>query len=212
VNIFDDTNPRETRKIRIGVEIGQKKDPKAIAVAEIDRRHVLHRSDVTHFLVRHLSQLPPGTSYPKISQRVGEIADQVHERKRVSVTIFLNATGLGDPIASMVAEQLSEGRLRPVYLNHGDRLHDDFDKIVLGKAFLVTRLQALLQSGRIHLPEGNEAQALAQALQDYEISIDENANDRYGAFRVGPQDHLVTALGLAVHDDAKPTSGVIPML
>lgn len=33
---------------------------------------------------------------------------------------------------------------------------------------------------------------------DYEIRVDENANDKYGAFKVGTHDDLVTSLGLAV--------------
>jgi hypothetical protein len=35
-------------------------------------------------------------------------------------------------------------------------------------------------------------------LLDYEIRISEDANERYGAFKVGTHDDLVTALGLAV--------------
>lgn len=66
----------------------------------------------------------------------------------------------------------------------------------------MSRLQALLQTGRIHLPETTEARTLAQELRDYEIRIDENANDTYGAFKVGTHDDLVTALGLAVQRDA----------
>jgi hypothetical protein len=38
---------------------------------------------------------------------------------------------------------------------------------------------------------------LAKELLDYEIHIDEDANDKYGAFKVGTHDDLVTALGLA---------------
>jgi hypothetical protein len=45
-----------------------------------------------------------------------------------------------------------------------------------------------------------EAQVLAQELLDYEIHVDEKANDTDGAFRVGSHDNLVTALGLAVQD------------
>jgi hypothetical protein len=37
-------------------------------------------------------------------------------------------------------------------------------------------------------------------LLDYEIRINEDANERYGAFKVGAHDDLVTALGLAVQD------------
>lgn len=42
-----------------------------------------------------------------------------------------------------------------------------------------------------------------QELLDYEIRVDENANDRYGAFRVGTHDDLVTALGLAVNSEPR---------
>ena len=43
-----------------------------------------------------------------------------------------------------------------------------------------------------------DAEAMFQELLDYEIQGDERANDRYGAFKVGTHDDLVTALGLAV--------------
>jgi hypothetical protein len=79
----------------------------------------------------------------------------------------------------------------------------------LGKAFLVSRLQMLLQSGRVHLPRNPAAETLAAELLNYEIRVDEKANDRYGAFKVGTHDDLVTALGLTVQLDFGPTSMVI---
>jgi hypothetical protein len=88
----------------------------------------------------------------------------------------------------------------PVTFTHGDRL--DWEPggpgMRLGKAYLVARLQVLLDDGRLHLPETREARQLGQELRDYEVRIDEKANDTYGAFRVGQHDDLVTALGLAV--------------
>jgi hypothetical protein len=69
-------------------------------------------------------------------------------------------------------------------------------------------LQALLQTSRLKLPQTREAEALAKELQDYEIKVDENANDKYGAFRVGAHDDLVTALGLCVVYQ-KPPSRVL---
>lgn len=42
---------------------------------------------------------------------------------------------------------------------------------------------------------------LAEELLEYEVKVAEDANDRYGAFKVGSQDDLVTALGLALQDD-----------
>jgi hypothetical protein len=60
---------------------------------------------------------------------------------------------------------------------------------------MVSRLQALLQNGRLHLPRTPEAETLTEELQNFEIRVSEDANDRYGAFKVGTHDDLVTALG-----------------
>ncbi len=87
---------------------------------------------------------------------------------------------------------------------HGDRLLSDaygFDTASVGKAYLVNRLQVLLGTNRLAFPSSKaEAAVLARELQDYEIRIDDDANDRYGAFKVGTHDDLVTALGLSVLD------------
>ena len=79
-----------------------------------------------------------------------------------------------------------------------ERRTADGREVKIGKAWLVGQLQVLLQSGRLHLPKTAEAEALAQELLDYEIRIDPDGNDKYGAFKVGRHDDLVTALGLAV--------------
>ncbi len=69
----------------------------------------------------------------------------------------------------------------------------------VGKAYLVSRLQALFQTGRVKLPAGHpEAAAMSRELMGYEIRVDADATDRYGAFKTGAHDDLVTALGLAV--------------
>ena len=60
------------------------------------------------------------------------------------------------------------------------------------------RCRPLLQTGRILLPQTREAHALAAELLDYEIRVNPDANERYGAFKVGTHNDLVTALGLAV--------------
>lgn len=38
---------------------------------------------------------------------------------------------------------------------------------------------------------------LVEELQEFKINVPEDANGRYGAFRVGSHDDLVTALGMA---------------
>ncbi|HSL82164.1 MAG TPA: hypothetical protein VLF66_05275 [Thermoanaerobaculia bacterium] len=198
--------------VRIGVDIGQKRDPTAVCVAEAELRQVEGRTEI-HYLIRHLERLPLGTPYPRVAERVAEVEGQVRAKTGETPTIFVDATGVGQPIVDLVRERLPGGWLVPVYLTHGDRRVETREgegvRVSLGKAYLVSRLQAVLQNHRLHLPHTREAEALTEELLDYEIRVDESANDRYGAFRVGTHDDLVTALGLAVQDDANPTSSFL---
>ena len=209
--------PRQTKKrtlTTIGVDIGQKRDPTAIAVAEIEYRD----SDLprckkeSHYLIRHLERLPLGTPYPEVSKRVDRICQGVETQTGRRPDLFVDATGVGQPIVDLLNDSShSAHRVWAVYFTYGDRRNEDRgeDRVTLGKAFLVSRLQMLLQFQRIHLPRGHrEADALVQELLDYEIRVDDNANDKYGAFRVGTHDDLVTALGLAVQKE--PSVSVYP--
>jgi hypothetical protein len=85
-----------------------------------------------------------------------------------------------------------------VYCVHGERrVEHGNSEIRMGKQWLVSRLQALAQTGRLHLPKTPEAEAARKELQDYEIKISDDGSDTYGVFRTGKHDDLVTAFGLA---------------
>lgn len=200
----------------MGVDIGQKRDPTTIAVVEWGERVVgqklvkrgnviVDRRDETeyHHTARHLERLPLGTPHTAVARRVADLANGVRERtgRRLS-KLYVDATGVGQPVVDLLSE--CGVRAAGVYFNHGDkRVEVSRRQVNLGKAYLVSRLQALLQARRIHLPRADEAEVLAQELLDYEIRVDQDANDRYGAFRVGTHDDLVTALGLAVQAEPK---------
>lgn len=225
----------------IGIDIGQKRDPTAIAVAELQRRgrggdgfKQVVGPPVEHYVIRHLERLPLGTPYPDAAKRLGEIVANLKRQAsiaaeerylaepygyarrdpgNVNLTTYVDATGVGQPVVDLL--NAAKVNVNPVYFTHGDRRTEERQeyplkgfRVSLGKAWLVSRLQALLQTGRIHLPDTNEARVLAKELQDYEIKVSEDANDKYGAFKVGTHDDLVTALGLAVQDCPKPR-GVI---
>ena len=190
--------------ILIGVDVGQKRDPTAVCVAEPERRELDGRVE-THFLVRHLERLPLGTPYPRVAERLAAIAGAVRQKTSSPPRVYVDATGVGQPLVDLLRGQLGSKRPVAVYFTHGDRRRATLEgrqRIVsLGKAYLVSRLQALLQSGRLHLPRTAEAEVLTDELLTYEIRVDEHANNRYGAFKVGTHDDLVTALGLAVQTD-----------
>jgi hypothetical protein len=193
--------------VTIGMDVGQRIDPTAFVVLEAEWRAVDGRREV-HFLGRHVERLPIGTPYPAVATRAAEIADKLRERTRTAPDLFLDATGVGTPVFDALKAARVWATLYPVFFNHGDRLvweqSGDLVQVKLGKAWLVSRLQSLFQHNRLHLPDTPETTVLAKELSDYEIRVDEDANDKYGAFKVGTHDDLVTALGLACLRDPLP--------
>lgn len=214
--------------VTIGVDLGQRRDPTAIAVVEREWRDVGARWEA-HHTARHLERLDLGTPYPAVARRVAEVIEilrrliQAAEREALLAEsdplgppapepptlgeVYLDTTGVGQPVVDVLRE--AGVRVRAVYFTHGDRRTDGGDEVKLGKAWLVSRMQSLLQNGRLHLPRTAEAEVLAKELLDYEIKVDQNANDTYGAFKVGTHDDLVTALGLATQEDGQDPDAVV---
>ena len=191
--------------LRLGVRIGQRSSPSALCVTDSEeRRNPDTRRQDQHFLVRHLERLPAGTRFPDLARRVAEVVERLIDRTDTSPTLFLDATGLGQPIVDLVDQHLQRGRVVSVFFTHGDRRNQEDTVITLGKAFLVSELQTLLQTHRLHLPDTPQARTLADYLLDYEIHVEPDANERYGAFSVGHHDDLVTALELAVQTWKSP--------
>jgi hypothetical protein len=200
--------------VAVGVDLGQKRDPTAIAVVEAQRRDRDGRSE-DYYITRFLERLPLGTPYPAIAERVQMVIANIRRQVAASepprfetpppsatITLYVDGTGVGQPVVDLLKG--AGVPVRPVYFTHGDKRTEQRDRsITLGKAWLVSRMQALLQTARILLPRTMEARVLAQELLDYEIHVDEKANDTYGAFRVGTHDDLVTALGLAVQEPVR---------
>jgi len=203
-------------RVRIGIDVGQKVDPSAIAVVEVVPR-IEGGEPVGHYEVRFLQRLPLGATYPANAARLGEVVANIEaalpwvthayrQKPRLDLEVYADATGVGQPLVDILNE--TGLGVVPTYFTHGDRRTVADGRITLGKAWLVSRLKSMFQTGRVHLPPSHpEAAAMARELEDYEIRVAEDANDRYGAFKVGAHDDLVTALGLAVQGDARPRVG-----
>jgi hypothetical protein len=173
---------------------------------EIERRRGENGQKEEHYVVRHLERVAAGTSYPIMAQRFGEVAKAVRDRTRSRPDLFVDLTGFGQPLIDEVKRHGSYSRMRSVFFNFGDRRAEEGGVIRLGKGWLVCKLQMLLQSHQLHLPRSVDAETLAQELMDYEVEVQPDANDRYGAFRVGSHDELATALGLTIQQP--PLGGV----
>jgi len=180
--------------VTIGLDVNEKREFTTIAVAvREDRKPTNGRSEV-HHVVKHLERLSEG-SYPDVPARVAEIVNGVPRptgKYPPRLFLYVNVTDVGTPVLDVLRHAGVQAHLMSAFLTHDhEREEDEKNRQVrLGRAWLVTRLEALLKTGRLHLPETAAAQALAQELLDYE-----NGDDRSGS--------LVTALGLAVQLDQR---------
>ncbi len=217
--------PPLSRGIQIGVDIGQRRDSTAIVVAErveIGRtqdfawgRALPAKAGQVQFEVRYMERLPLGTPYPDVARRLAEIVGRLPRTvaypppdprlaalyqdlpRRRSVTVCVDATGVGQPVVDVIVEAGID--VTPVYITAGRQVTETHGELHLAKEQMVSYLQVLVQQRRILLPDTPEANAMVRELLDFEIRVTEHANAQFEA-RTGSHDDYVTALALATWD------------
>jgi hypothetical protein len=214
----------------IGVDVGRKVDPTAIAVSVPERRVFSdyasgqEESEIYH-RVTFLRRLPLRTEGPEVVRLLERIVRNLQERGCRQPMMYVDATGSGtallvDHVRASLRRNAKE--IVPVYFNKGDRrifkkvdapsFANRYRELSLGKAWMVSRMQSLLDYDRLLFPRDSvEAPVMVQELLDYEIRLSENANESYGAFKVGSHDDLVTSSGLATQEDPRTKPPVAAM-
>jgi len=203
----------------VGVDVGQVNDPTAIVVAEAEPDP--NYAGRFRFDVRFLQRLPLGTRYPAVSQRIVEVVLNLRQRDLVAITdlgvdvsepfparyviVCVDVTGVGRGVYDLIADDLRGLGVKAIActFTHGERITASGTErnagLSVGKGALVSRCQALLQTGRLIFPARHpEVPALIGELETYQIKVDPNGDAKFGAFRTGAHDDLITALGLAV--------------
>lgn len=213
--------------IVIGADIGKTTDPTAIVVCEyqtveitqagvpIDTTGLRDFLNIatgleepplmdTRYVVRALQRLELGTPYPAVARRINAICNAMRNRGG-EVYLAVDATGVGGPVVDIVRDELHpDVHLTAVTITGGDKCPGSplqRSEIRMAKVWMVSRLQALLQTRRIVMPKTPEAEGLAEELIDFEIKVSKDGQDEMGAFKTGKHDDLVTALGLSVLGD-----------
>lgn len=199
----------------IGVDLGARVDSTAIVIVEklrpvspeaekADTWPTPYRVPVaeTHFRIRELGRLPLGVSYMTAARA---IADVVHNVNCADVDhpprLFLDATGVGAPVVDSLEGFLPSGvRAMRVLWTGGERLKQVGRELHVGKGWLVSRLQALIDVGRISVPDTEQAHQLLDELMSFEIQISDHGSVIAGA-RSGAHDDLVMSLALTILED-----------
>src|SRR5260370_19971340 len=115
--------------ISIGVDLGQRRDPSAIAVIErpewvAGRFHMVspfateQRLMQGTMVVRHLERVKLGTPYPQVVKRVVAVARHPclgNARRK----LLVDATGVGAPVVDMLRAEKPGCDLTPVVITGG---------------------------------------------------------------------------------------------
>lgn len=213
----------------VGIDVGQIRDNTAIAVAEVTQAHtgkfryghqyrkeayvdehlIFHQAQdaepvmTSEYTIRHIRRLPLGTSYPDVAMHIADMLCNAMFAHR-EVRVLIDVTGVGRPVYDdlkreiRLREATRHVQLKPITFSHGEKYNRSTG--VLAKAFLVSRLQSLLQGGRVHGPDTPEMKATIEELRVYEIKVSDDGKDTYGG-AIGKHDDLATCLGLACLED-----------
>ena len=173
--------PSSRPRFIVGADLGQARDPTALAVAE-QVEGGLH--------LRLLERLPLGTPYPAIVDRIGATMKALP----ASGELVVDATGVGRPVLDM----LRAAGLDPVAVSitGGRSISFDGDMWRVPKRSLVRSLVAAFEGGLLKIARGlRYAEALTRELHAFERRVNARGHDAYNG--VGEHDDLVVATALA---------------
>ncbi len=188
-----------------GLDLGQVRDFTALSI--IEKQGDTPEAELH---VRHLQRWPLGTSYPDIVADVIEILNNPAFARGERPTLALDATGVGVGITDLFRKEYKDQKLKvsqffPVMITGGDSLTMSGGYWRVPKRDLVGIAQSALQTGRLKVAQSlPEAATLQQELLNFEVKININATDQYGAWREGQHDDLVLAVALSLWAALRP--------
>lgn len=200
------------RRVAVGVDLGQSKDPTSIAVVEklskeiadhapMSRvpalREVLRR-ELPIYRIRLLQQAPLGESYPAQSARLKRLLAW-QEIAEHDPSVWIDYTGVGRAVYD-IFKQDRLPNIRPVTITFagqpGPNGHGGHS---VPKIELVSKLNALTHGGRLLTPPDLPlVKPFRRELSEFRVGYTALGNATFGA-REGAHDDLVLAVALAVY-------------
>ena len=170
----------------VGVDLGQVRDPTAIAVVEA--------ADVLR--LRHLERIALKTAYADVVERVRQISrSKALDGRR---QVVADATGVGRPVVEMLESAKLGGELLPVLATCGGKESRNGAYYHVPKRDLIVRVQTMLHAGKLHISGGlPDADALIRELTQMKVRQSESKRERFAAWNRSEHDDLVFAVALA---------------
>ena len=207
----------------VGVDLGQQRDPTAIAVIErgyvpagaLFNARYWHRGREIHaarepvrleYHVRHLERPPLGTSYVDVVERILKLLESLGDGELV---LAVDTTGVGRPVGDMLRRRLEawvEGRQKTeitaawITITGGDSVTKaEGGGLRVPKRDLASAPLVLMQNKQLKIAQEMPlAETLRKELLNFKVKINiSTGHDSYEAWREGDHDDLVLAVAMA---------------
>ncbi len=192
-----------TTAFSVGLDLGQAGEFSALSAVEVhepDPRYRWSREpqQERQLYLRYLQRWPRGASYAEIAADVSSLLGTPPLK---NAALVVDQTGAGRPVVDMVRKQIRqlirEVRLVRVTITGGHTTHYNSDCYV-PKTELVSVMQVLLQSRRLHFAKGlAHGEVLVKELQNFRIKRPAPTTEQMIDWREGEDDDLVFAVALA---------------
>jgi hypothetical protein len=196
---------QEKGRYVIGLDLGQAQEHSALAMIEwfpMPWPQPGTFPTPPHYSVRTLKRWPIGTPYRVIAEAMIKFMQSPPLDTSYSISV-IDDTGVGEPVGALIVNTLNRARVRGAWCIA--TITDGHTASLAGNAHwhvpkktLVSVLQVLLQSRRLHVAAGlPDAKALTQELQSFRTKITTVRNDTLELWRERDYDDLVFAVALA---------------
>jgi hypothetical protein len=180
-----------------GISLGQANEFTSLAILERQAlpRYSNYTRPLSNFSVRHLERFPIGTSYSAIFERVNAL---FAAKPLPGNSLVVDQTAVGEPVLQSLRRARTPGGFKRVSITNG--LDANFESKIwqVPKKDLVGTLQVLLQDKRLKIVASlPDVPTLINELMNFQMKPAPPSADPLAAWREGPQDELVFAIGVA---------------
>ena len=178
----------------LGLDLGQAKDPSALAVLEQSR---LAPETPANYACRDLRRWPLGTPYPPI---VAEVTKLASTPPLQGCALVIDGTGCGRPVVDLFRLSSINAGVLPVLITAGHAVsRDENGYYRVAKVQLVSVMQVLLGARRWKIAKSLPlTPTLEKELSTFTAKITTAGNETFaGDWRQGEHDDLVLAAAIA---------------
>jgi hypothetical protein len=192
---------RREKVFYIGLDLGKRRDPAAIAVVESVERGRAFQAPLYRTLgVRQLERVALGTPYPLVVDRVREIVQS--DGVQGECVVVADATGVGDAVVDLLRRARLGCEICAVTITGGEgsRAHGwpGGGGWNVPKQDLIGAVQVALEKGELRIAKRmREVGSLVRELLDLQMTTKSSGAVRIGADGYGQHDDLAIALALA---------------